>query len=291
VANDWSRRSIAIVAVTIRRQHSTQTVVSESLIYLYGIVPIDAPEPPEELEGIDSGPVRLHSVGRVAAIVGDVSEIGYSDDALNARLDDLAWVGERGVSHERVVDWYAQQGPIIPLSLFSLHRDLRRVEDRVRQEEDAFESLLTRLKGKREWGVKLWRRESEARTGIDRLSPTLTALAAEIDAAPPGKRFLLEKKREGLRADEVRAASRRFALELFGTLRGRAEAAVAATIPAVAGGERVLLLDAAFLIDDERFDEFHRALSERSVSFQGSGFDIEFTGPWPPYSFTSLSDD
>jgi hypothetical protein len=263
-----------------------------TLIYMYGIVPADTPAPPADLAGIDGGVVSVHPVGRVAAIVGSVQSGTYSDEALNSRLDDLAWVGDRGLAHERVLDWFAQQGPVIPLSLFSLHNDLGRLEERVRAEEASFTGLLARLEGRREWGVKLWRREADAREGIDKLSASLSRLTREVEEAPPGKRFLLERKRETMRAEELRAVSTRIAHELFGDLRTAADGAVAVPIPAVAaGGERTLLLHAAFLVADTAFETFHAALSAQARTLAGSGFELEFTGPWPPYHFTNVVDD
>src|SRR5690606_33688413 len=98
------------------------------LVYLYGIVPAEAPDPPDDLVGLEGAPVAVLRTGSVAGVVSEVPEEVYSDDALNSRLDDLAWVGERGLAHERVLDWFAERGPVIPLSLFSLHADRDRVE-------------------------------------------------------------------------------------------------------------------------------------------------------------------
>jgi hypothetical protein len=264
----------------------------DNLVYLYGIVPVDSPEPPAALTGVEDAPVALVRMQRVAALVSEVPASKYSDEALNARLDDLEWVGTRGVSHERVLDWYAERGPVIPLSLFSLHRDVERLEKRVGAETTSFARVLERLAGHKEWGIKLWRRDSEAREGIDRLSPSLQALAREIEASPPGKRFLLERKRETMRTEEVRGISKKVAHDVFGALRSEAAEATTAAIPAsAAGGERLLLLHAAFLIPDERFEAFQGAVNEQAARIAGSGFEIEFTGPWPPYHFTSLNDE
>lgn len=265
---------------------------TDTLVYLYGIVPADAPEPPLELSGVDELPVSLVRVAGVAALVSEVPTDSYMDDALNARLEDLNWVGTRGVAHERVLDWYAERGPVIPLSLFSLHRDIARAEARIGSEAPAFERLLDRLTGRKEWGIKLWRRDAEAREGIDQLSPSLQTLGREIEDAPPGKRFLLERKRETMRAEELRTVSNRVAHDLFGALRGAAEEGVTAAIPpAPAGGDRVLLLHAAFLVGDREFGEFQRAVGEQATRLAGSGFELEFTGPWPPYHFTSVGDE
>lgn len=264
---------------------------SEALIYLYGIVPNDAAEPDDDLRGLEDSPVHLLRSGRVAAIVSAVPGSVYADEPLNTRLDDLAWVGERGLAHERVLDWFADRGPVIPLSLFSLHHDISRVEARVRAEEGDFASLLERLEGRKEWGIKLWRREDQAREGVDRLSPSLEALGREIEESPPGKRFLLERKRETMRTEELRTVSKRTAHEVMAALRAVSDAAVSVPLPADVKSDRVLLLHAAFLVQDSTFESFQKAVTDQATRLAGSGFEIEFTGPWPPYHFADPDDE
>jgi len=260
------------------------------LIYLYGIVPADAPTP-TDLHGIDGGAVRLVQAGDVAAVVSDVPASLYEESSLNARLDDLAWVGARGLAHERVLDWFAMQGPVVPLSLFSLHLDESRLRERVAADADGFGRSLNRLRGRREWGVRLWRREEEVLAGVEGVSPSLSAMSREIEEAAPGNRHPLERKRETMRQEEVRAASKRIAHELFAELRDRSDGARSVPLPGnVAGGERALLLDGAFLVPDDGFPEFQAALGGYAGRLAGTGFELELTGPWPPYNFADVDD-
>src|SRR5690606_14746928 len=181
------------------------------LVYLYGIVPADAPDPSDELVGLEGRPVRLLRDGAVAALVSEVPADSYADEPLNAHLDDIGWVGERGLAHERVLDWFAERGPVVPLSLFSLHRDDERVRARLVDEADRVLPLLEALRGRREWRVKLWRRDAVVAENLEELSPTLKALTSEIEGAPPGRRYLLQKKLDAARVDELRRVSERVA--------------------------------------------------------------------------------
>jgi hypothetical protein len=154
-------------------------------------------------------------------------------------------------------------------------------------EQDNLDRLLAKLSGRREWGVKLWRTDSEAAAGIDRISASLEALNRQIDESPPGKRYLLERKRETMRAEEVRAASKRIAHELYSRLGEHSSGAVSVALPTgVAGADRTLLLHAAFLVANDSFERFQGALNEEARRLAGTGFTMELTGPWPPYHFT-----
>lgn len=260
---------------------------STSLVYLYGIVAGDAPDPPPELKGLEGRPVRLLREGTLAAPVSDVPLEDYADEALDARLADLAWVGERGLAHERVLDWFAEHGPVVPLSLFSLHRDEERARSRLAAEAERVVALLDSLRGRREWRVKLWRRDSVVSEHLEELSPTLKALREEIDSSPPGKRYLLQKKQDAARVDELRRVSERVGQVVFTALRENADRGI--VIPTPRGAPQtghVLLLDSAWLVEEGAFAEFQRRLGELAGEFQPHGFEFEFTGPWTPYHFT-----
>lgn len=263
---------------------------AEQLIYLYGIVGGDAEAPGDDLAGLDGGAVELVVSGKVAGIISPVSDDVYNEDTLNGRLDDLAWVGERGVAHERVIDWFSERGPVIPLSMFSLHSDADTVARRLAKDEASLMTILDRLRGRREWGIRLWR-GAGAEEGIDDLSPSLKALNAEIEAAPEGRKFLLERKRDQMRTEELRTASKRLAHELYGTLGAAAVDSERVPVAGASGGGRTLLLDAAFLVEDERFDDFQEAVNLQAARFVDTGFEIEFTGPWPPYHFARTDHD
>lgn len=262
---------------------------TSTLYYLYGIVGADAPDPDAGLLGLEGLPVRLLREGGLGAVISEVPAAEYGDAALDARLAELAWVGERGVAHEQVLDWYAERGPVVPLSLFSLHRDEARVRGRLREEQERVLPLLESLRGKREWRVKLWRRDERVGEHLEELSPTLKNLAGEIEQAPPGKRYLLMKKRDAARGEELKRVSERVAQVVYAGLA--AEADRGDVVPPPRGAPQtghVLTLDTAWLVAEGRYAGFQRRLGELAGEFQPHGFEFEFTGPWPPYHFTDV---
>jgi hypothetical protein len=255
------------------------------LIYLYGVVPSDTADPPSELPGIEGAAVRLLRAGEIAGVVSPVPAAAYGEAVLDARVADLEWVGPRAVSHEDVLTWFVDRGPVIPLRPFSLHRSLAAVRERLEAGRDGFVRTLSRLAGRREWGIKVWRRERELTNHLEELSAPVRALTAEIRAASPGKRYLLTRKLAGLQAEELRIASAAAAAEIFAALQPAAEASRRLALPPTGGGERALILHSAYLVADERFADFQDAVNRVGGRFSPVGFELEFTGPWPPYHF------
>jgi hypothetical protein len=258
------------------------------LLYLYGIVADDAPDPPAELRGVEAQPVSLLRAGGVAGIVSRVPAAAYREEVLNARLADLAWVGERGLAHERVLSWFADRGAVIPLQPFSLHHDEPRVAQRLRVLAAAAAEALQRLRGRREWGVKLWQTEAVA-DHVAALSPALAELDREIAVATPGRRYLLQKRRDSTRSEEVRRIVPALVQQLFQSLGETAEAAARLPIaePRAAGGTR-LVLHAAFLVEEAETRRFRDRVAQLAGEYEPQGFRGELTGPWPPYHFAEL---
>jgi hypothetical protein len=256
---------------------------ASQLIYLYGIAPGTAPDP-DGLRGLEEEPVRLLRAAGLAAIVSEVPAEDYAEAPLDARMTDLAWVGLRGLAHERVLNWFVDRGPVIPLAPFSIHADEARVRERLESRAADFERTLQSLAGARAWGVRV-RRTPGFPDAVARTAPALAALEAERAAASPGRRYLLAKRRDALVADEVRAAATRIAREAYGALEPMALRARRLPVTAPAAGDgHAILLDAAFLVADDAYESFQQRLSEVAAA-HADGLEWEFTGPWPAYHF------
>jgi hypothetical protein len=48
-----------------------------------------------------------------------------------------------------------------------------------------------------------------------------------------------------------------------------------------------MLLNGAYLVDDERRSSVRSAVEALAEEYEPLGFSIELTGPWPPYNFVS----
>jgi hypothetical protein len=258
--------------------------MSGVLVYLYGFVPAGTAAPPVGLRGLEGGAVRIVGGDAVSAAVGEVPASEYSGARMDAHLADLAWVGERGLAHDRVLGWFAGGGAVVPVAPFSLHSGEEGVRRLLAEQEVAVAALLERLSGCTEWGVRLWS-TPETSPRVEQQAPELAALREEIAGAAPGRRFLLEKKRGAAVREAVQGVSARLAREVLDALRGHAEASHVRSVPPLRESARILLLDAVFLVAEAGFGEFSgrvRALAEGAAE---QGFHLELTGPWPPYHF------
>lgn len=258
-----------------------------SVIYLYGFVPADTRLPETGLLGVaDSEVERVDGPG-VTAVVSRVDSGEFQGEALERNCADVEWMARHGLSHEQVVAWFVDHATILPsrfLTLFSGREALRvameRQSDRIRAELERFADL-------REWDLRVGYDAERLLSHLGEISEEVAALDREIEAAGPGKRFLLEKRRNDMARTEGRGAARRLARELLAELRPHTRDVVTLTPPTDA---EPTTLNAAFLVDRAAEPDLREHVAREKKRLEPLGLDIRLTGPWAPYRFMEEND-
>jgi len=241
----------------------------------------DAPKLPGAPAGLrGTGPLRLVGAGPGRwLVVADAPLAAYSADAVNARLSDLGWVGERAMEHEGVIEHFAARGTVVPMKLFTLFSSDARAAADVKRRRD-LPRLLARLQGREEWGV---------RVSVDpvRLRAAAAGKARPRAGLSEGTRFLVQRQQERSSVSAARAEAREQAEAVFTALRPLA-VETRRRAPADVEGA-TLLLDAAYLVERALSSDFTAAAREQAGRRAASGLLVVLTGPWPPYNFLSLA--
>ena len=229
---------------------------------------------PAGLQG--TGPLRLIGAGTGRwLVVADAPLAAYSADAVNARLSDLAWVGERALEHEGVIEHFAARGTVVPMKLFTLFSSDRRAAADVKGRRD-LPRLLSRIAGREEWGL---------RVSVDplRLRQAAAGKARPRPGLAEGTRFLVQRQQERRSVSAARAEAREQAEGVFSALAPLAVETRRRPPADVEGA--TLLLDAAFLVERARSAAFTAAARAQAARHADSGLLVVLTGPWPPYNF------
>ena len=259
------------------------------LLYLYGFVPEGGAVPPADLSGVGHAPVRRVDVGGVAAVVADVSAADFSSEAVEARMHDLAWVGDQGALHERVVTWFVDHGGILPARLLTLYSGEPSLRASIAERIPAVRAELDRLGGQREWDLKVSYHAEQLRKGLAAISDAVGQIEREIAAADPGRRYLLERKRDKLLDIETGRAARRLGDEALEALTP-----VAKEVRRIAGPQDredlPVVLHAALLVDQRKEAALQAKAESESRRLGPQGITLSLSGPWAPYRFIGGSD-
>lgn len=239
--------------------------------YLYAL--IRPTEAPVDAAGIDGAAVRIVATDGIAAVVSTVSAEMFDPATLEERMRDLTWVEAVARAHDAVVTAAARVSTTIPLRLGTTSDDDADVRDLLVDLAPAARRSLERLERRVEYGVQLF----------------ATAARAAVPAgAPEAGAAFLRRRRAELQQDEARrTAEAEQAETAFGTLSALAAASRHNRLRETpAGRTGAMLLNAAFLVDEDRVPTFRAAVDELAASF---GPDrVVITGPWAPYSFADL---
>src|SRR6185312_4999666 len=181
---------------------------SASILYAYGVVhpgALVARAP----RGLDDSVVTLeqNSGGAVAALVSRVDPTVYTTDVMESRASDVDWVGPRAVVHDAVLSWASESGGVVPFPMFTLFASRDSLRAMMHERERSLDRLLERVAPSQEWTVRLFRVDDRAVAALNRTSPALADIARRAQDAPPGQRYLLERKADELKGAELRRVS------------------------------------------------------------------------------------
>ena len=251
----------------------------EDLIQVFADALPDAIEPDVALEMV------AHS--HLAAVVSSVSLSEYGEGELSSRLTDATWTAIRAMRHERVVEHFARRSSVVPLRFGTIYLERGRIEQMLAERSVELNAIIERLRGREEWGLNLYSDRARLMENIVTLSPNLRELAQQADAASPGQSYLLRKKIDSMREREAREELKRVADRVERGLSGASADVKRLRVLKDEGSERGdLSAKLAFLVERERFKEFHAAAERLAEEYNAAGFQLELTGPWPAYNFT-----
>lgn len=242
----------------------------------------------DDLTGLAEQPVHSVKAAGLAAAVSTVSLDEFGEEALRAHLEDLAWLEATARMHHQVIEKVAAGGPAVPLRLATVYSSADKVAALLAERHEDFEVALDRVAGRTEWGVKA----HAASLDTGRIEPGADSAPGERGTgapdARPGAAYLRKRRQELSAVEDAQRTAVSSAEEVHASLtRTAVEAQVRpAQDPQLSGQEGPTILNATYLVDDDRCDEFVavvRQLADRSI-----GIRLELTGPWPPYSFAAV---
>jgi Gas vesicle synthesis protein GvpL/GvpF len=233
------------------------------------------------LTGVGGGAVRGISAYGLTAVAGDVPLAEFGESALRRNLEDLAWLEATARAHHHVIDALGQQSSLVPMRLATVYASDDGVAAMMDERAADFRAALSRISSRQEWGVKAYAAQPPERGGLAASAPARSSGAA----ARPGAAYLQRRRDELSSRSQARSDLLASAETIHVRLSGlAAEVRLhAPQAPQLTGVRARMILNAAYLVDDERSGEFADAVA--ALAREHPAARLELTGPWPPYSF------
>ena len=230
-------------------------------------------------------------VQNLAALVSRVSLATYNEESLAEHLTDATWTAIRAMRHETVVEYVAKRASVVPLRFGTIYLERDGIEKMLTDRSRGLEEIIEQLRGREEWGVNVYSDRAVLMSTITSVSPVLREMVERAQQASPGQSYLMQKKIDTLKADEVRAAVNRIAEEIEQRLKGHSDDARRLRILKVETTEHgELKAKFAFLVKRSGFEEFRDVAERLAQENESAGIRIELTGPWPVYNFVSFEE-
>jgi hypothetical protein len=223
----------------------------------------------EGLAGVGGAPVRLLSLGRLAAFVSETED------------DPVSVTDENVLAHNRVnVAALAGSTPL-PFR-FGARAERERLAEYAATNEAALVAALARVRGCVEMSVKIMektqgaRRKTQEGDEAGRKTNGAGVVAAQVGR---GTAFLLAKQRELSGAETLKTRAEEVAAWLAAGVSGVAREQAARVNPSEA-----IVVRAAHLVERARIEQYKERV--RELSGKRVGLHFLTSGPWPPYSFS-----
>ena len=259
------------------------------LLYLYAILEAAAAASLRDgaLTGLEQSAVEPIIEGPLAAAVSKVPASEFEEGPLNERVRDLEWLAPRVVAHQQVnADLFDRAGALLPLSFGNVFRDEERVRGLLREQRVRFLEQLDRVRGCAEWVATIGRDSAAALESLERTSTPVRNLREQAAAGPPGRSYLLRRRLDDVRRQELREYDSEVKQELFGLLQGIAQDTHAEPLGETAHERSVARV--SLLVPRQAEGRFIDTIERVRQQWDERGYRLEVTGPWPPYRFGGL---
>jgi hypothetical protein len=184
--------------------------------------------------------------------------------------------------HWRVLEAIAQDATVVPVRFGTAMADEQAVvEEFLAPRHDALAEQIAALEGKVQLTVKGTYDEQALMRSIVDASPAVAKLRERVRSLPEAAGRNERIRLGELVAAEVEQARQRDAAWLLGRLEGLAVATIREPASGIEGA-----VNAAFLVERARVDEFSRAVGAAADELAGR-VKLRYLGPLPAYSFAS----
>jgi hypothetical protein len=237
--------------------------------------------------------LKALAFGNFHAIVKFVSDSEFSEENLKQNLNNIKWLETNAREHVAVINLLMEEhNAVIPFNFGTIFQTEYSLKKFLTDYADSLSENFQHIGGKQEWAVKIYCDRKALSEKIDELSEEAAALETQIMASGPGKAFLLRRKKTELIENELNRLSKLYGQKYYEEFQLFSVATHLNNLlpPDLTERPETMILNAAFLIDKNQVADFLGTVEMLRKKDGNSGFVIETTGPWPPFSFIYIKE-
>lgn len=217
-----------------------------------------------------------------------------SEVILTKAREDLNWIKEKAVAHEEVIEEAMGKSDkilsVIPMRFGTIFKEKASLTKSLNRDYSEIKEVLDRIRGKQEWSVKVYLQDRGKFEQITKeKNEAIKEKEKEIASLAEGMAFFMGEELKEVLSKEVGKELNNIVEGLFERLGKQAVASVKSKIleKELTGKCEPMVLNSAYLIPVEKNESFKKEAEGLNQEIQTKGFYLEYSGPWPAYSFSS----
>lgn len=260
-----------------------------NLIYVYCL----SKSPPEFPETTKLRNLKYIAFGDFHVVVKYVAEIEFSEENFKLNFSDVEWKDSNTREHVEVINILMEQNTVIPFKFGTIFNDVESLNKFITDHSDSLVENFLHIEGKVEWSVKIYCNRKSLSEQIDELSEETAELEKQIMASSPGKAFLLKRKKSELIENEMNRICISYGHNYYNELKNLSASCKRNNLlpKEFTGREDTMILNAAFLVNKTKVNDFKNTVGTLRKRDENSGFYILATGPIPPFSFIHIKEN
>ena len=189
---------------------------------------------------------------------------------------------ENVLAHEFVNETVMREFTVIPMSFGTIFRTREDIVELLKSTYKALEDVLHKMKDKIEFGLKvLWDRD-QAVSRLEDRDEEIRRLKQEIEGNAQSSTYFARMQLGRLVEAALEDAANNYVIDIHESLK---PVAVASRSNKPIGDR--MILNAAYLVDRSREEDFDGVVKELSLRYEDL-LSFKYTGPWPPYNFVNI---
>lgn len=248
------------------------------------------------IKGINGeGKVFTFTYREIEAVMSKVSIDEFTSSEIQKKAqEDPNWIKDKVLIHEKVIEEAVKNNgktlSAIPMRFGIIFKNIGSLEETLDKDYSRMREVLKRIRGKQEWGIKLYLKDKEGfEKEVSKKNEAIKKKQEQISALPEGMAYFVEGELKELMSSQMDKELNNVADFVFENITKYAVAKVKNKIleKELTGKQESMILNAAYLIPEEKVEEFKKEVGELSQKIQAERFYLEYSGPWPIYNFSS----
>lgn len=266
-------------------------------LYLYCVKDKMRNEPVFSIKGVDGiGEVFTLSFRELEAVVSEVSVEEYGSEEIQKKAqEDVKWIKEKAVIHERVIEEAMKKSNknqgLIPMNFGTIFKEEASLKRNLDKNYEKIKQILDNIRGKQEYSLKVYHSDKKKlEQKVKEESKVIKEKEREIASLSEGMAFFMEEELKEIVNREMNNELNNIMDFLFETLKKHSVDSVRNKVrdKEFTGKNMPMVLNAAYLITEEKIEEFKKEAESLKQEIQYKGFSLEYSGPWPVYNFSKF---